>query len=363
MGRYLEIQQTRFGDRLRVEQEIEPAALDCRVPTLVLQPLVENAIRHGIEPAGRPGIVRLSASRRGATLVLTVEDDGVGFGGSGGAVPLNCRRRFRAPRPAQAEPGLVWPIFTIVSAPFTVPSRNWSCRAPPEALRFASRFPGMSLPRTPVPASSRREDDHRHPCRRRTARAGADPRPVEDERDVKLVAECADGAQALREIQQRRPDLLFLDVQMPRLNGFEVWRPWSRAGCWSSCLRRPMTNTRSGRLSSMPLDYPFAVYRGAIPEGAAAGASALGAGIPASGSAIECPRSVRFTRRLPVAGGFWCGHRSGSCFSSPRRSSGWRRREITSRCTQERSSTSSAKRFRRWRHGSPRRASCASAVR
>ncbi|MFO1461865.1 MAG: histidine kinase [Verrucomicrobiota bacterium] len=89
VGRYLEIQQTRFGDRLRVEQEIEPAALDCRVPTLVLQPLVENAIRHGIEPAGRPGIVRLSASRRGATLVLTVEDDGVGFGGSGGAVPLN----------------------------------------------------------------------------------------------------------------------------------------------------------------------------------------------------------------------------------------------------------------------------------
>jgi len=45
---------------------------------------------------------------------------------------------------------------------------------------------------------------------------------LEDEPDVEIVAECADGAQALKETQQRRPDLLFLDVQMPRLNGFEV---------------------------------------------------------------------------------------------------------------------------------------------
>lgn len=45
---------------------------------------------------------------------------------------------------------------------------------------------------------------------------------LKDEPDVEIIAKCADGAQALRETQERRPDLLFLDVQMPRLNGFEV---------------------------------------------------------------------------------------------------------------------------------------------
>lgn len=79
--RYLEIQRTRFGDKLRVEEDLEPPALDCRVPTLVLQPLVENAIRHGIEPGDRPGTVRVAAARQDGRLVLTVEDDGVGLAG------------------------------------------------------------------------------------------------------------------------------------------------------------------------------------------------------------------------------------------------------------------------------------------
>lgn len=80
LDRYLEIQQTRFGDRLRFEQQIEPAALDCLVPTLLLQPLVENAIRHGIEPSGNPGVVRVSAQQVDGRLAVSVEDDGVGLG-------------------------------------------------------------------------------------------------------------------------------------------------------------------------------------------------------------------------------------------------------------------------------------------
>lgn len=77
--RYLEIQQTRFGDRLSVEQDIDSAALDCLVPTLLLQPLVENAIRHGLEPAEHAGVLRLTAHRNNGELVLTVEDNGMGL--------------------------------------------------------------------------------------------------------------------------------------------------------------------------------------------------------------------------------------------------------------------------------------------
>ena len=97
--RYVEIQQTRFGDKLRFEQDIEAEVLSCLVPTLVLQPLVENAIRHGIEPLVNVGLVRLTARRSGGKLILTVEDDGVGLvgnksnGGTGIGLP-NLRGRL-----------------------------------------------------------------------------------------------------------------------------------------------------------------------------------------------------------------------------------------------------------------------------
>lgn len=79
LDRYLAIQQMRFGDRLRSEQTIAPDTLECLVPALVLQPLVENAIRHGIEPSGRPGCVRVTAACTAGELALTVEDNGLGL--------------------------------------------------------------------------------------------------------------------------------------------------------------------------------------------------------------------------------------------------------------------------------------------
>jgi len=85
--RYFEIQQTRFGDRLHFERQIEPGTLDCLVPTLLLQPVIENAIRHGIELAEGAGLVRLSARAEAGKLVLTVEDDGVGLRKGDTALP------------------------------------------------------------------------------------------------------------------------------------------------------------------------------------------------------------------------------------------------------------------------------------
>ena len=79
LRRYVEIQQTRLGERLRFEEEIAPEALDCLVPALLLQPLVENAIRHGIEPSANPGLVRVIAQAQGDILIVRVEDNGAGL--------------------------------------------------------------------------------------------------------------------------------------------------------------------------------------------------------------------------------------------------------------------------------------------
>ena len=79
LKRYLEIEQTRLGDRLTVKMDIQPETLRARVPNLILQPLVENAIRHGIEPRARPGRIELRAQRQNGTLALEVKDNGTGL--------------------------------------------------------------------------------------------------------------------------------------------------------------------------------------------------------------------------------------------------------------------------------------------
>ncbi len=75
---YLTIEQARFGDRLRVVREVEPAALTVPVPGLILQPLVENAVAHGIAPLKRGGTIRIAARVEGDALLVEVGDDGVG---------------------------------------------------------------------------------------------------------------------------------------------------------------------------------------------------------------------------------------------------------------------------------------------
>ncbi|MFN8670136.1 MAG: histidine kinase [Gemmatimonadaceae bacterium] len=76
---YLDIQRTRFSDWLQVEVEVAPEWRRALVPHLILQPLVENAIRHGLSVRQGPGHVRVAATRVGERLVLRVEDDGVGL--------------------------------------------------------------------------------------------------------------------------------------------------------------------------------------------------------------------------------------------------------------------------------------------
>ncbi len=77
--RYLEIERIRFQDRLTVVYDIAPDTLEAKAPNLILQPLVENAIKHGIAPLEQGGSIKVTSERVNETLVITVSDTGPGF--------------------------------------------------------------------------------------------------------------------------------------------------------------------------------------------------------------------------------------------------------------------------------------------
>ena len=98
---YLEIERTRFQDRLTVTVDAEPATLNARVPDLILQPIVENAIRHGVAPRAAAGRIEIRAERLNGSLRLQVRDDGAGLtrepgasGRRGGLGIANTRARL-----------------------------------------------------------------------------------------------------------------------------------------------------------------------------------------------------------------------------------------------------------------------------
>ena len=80
---YLYIEEARFGDRLQVEIDVAPAVVKEHMPSLILQPLVENALKHGLGPKRGPGHLWISAHSHGDQVRLMVEDDGIGLGPSG----------------------------------------------------------------------------------------------------------------------------------------------------------------------------------------------------------------------------------------------------------------------------------------
>jgi LytS/YehU family sensor histidine kinase len=100
LDRYLDLEQMRFGARLEVVREIDPSTESALVPNLLLQPIVENAIKHGIEPKMDQGRITIrSFSARPGLLRIEIEDNGRGMsGGRGlgsGVGTSNCQARLR----------------------------------------------------------------------------------------------------------------------------------------------------------------------------------------------------------------------------------------------------------------------------
>jgi LytS/YehU family sensor histidine kinase len=98
---YLDIEQVRFGDRLRTEIDVTPDAWEAAVPAFVLQPLIENAVRHAIAPRESGGAITIEAQRAGGVLRVVIVDDGPGVrddgraNGSGRIGLTNTRDRLR----------------------------------------------------------------------------------------------------------------------------------------------------------------------------------------------------------------------------------------------------------------------------
>ena len=132
--RYLAIEQVRFQDRLRIEVETSPVTAQALVPTLILQPLVENAIRHGISRRAQAGRVVIRARRTDDNLILEVEDDGPGLDSDTTPVPgtglglKNTRARLEQLYPEnyafELIPSPAGGTLVRLRIPFKLPARS-----------------------------------------------------------------------------------------------------------------------------------------------------------------------------------------------------------------------------------------------
>jgi two-component system, LytTR family, sensor kinase len=135
---YLAIQRVRLEERLQIRTRIEPDILDAEVPTFLLQPIVENAIRHGVARESRPGWIEIAIRRRGQRVCATVTDSGNGLAGGTVATGVgvsNCVARleqlygrehsFRLAnvRGAGASAVIEWPLRKVESQLAGSPSR------------------------------------------------------------------------------------------------------------------------------------------------------------------------------------------------------------------------------------------------
>lgn len=162
LKRYLEIEQTRFGNRLTVKMDIAPETLEAQVPNLILQPLVENAIRHGIEPRSKSGRIELRAQRHNGALTLEVSDNGTGLPGNQalreGVGLSNTRARLRElygeAHQFELRPGADGGLMVHLCIPFRKPIRSEPAAGRHQGRQAAEPIGVSTLPNPSAPRAN-----------------------------------------------------------------------------------------------------------------------------------------------------------------------------------------------------------------
>ena len=199
---YLAVEQQRYGDRLQVSWDIADETRRMSLPPLLLQPLVENALKHGLGARLEGGHLAIVAAREGDSLRLSVTDDGAGL-----PVAAAGRHRHRQPAPPALHP---------LRRP--APLQPWS-RATATTVAHARPAGGRLTMRVLI------VDDE--------PAARARLHTMLEELDVEVTGEAANGLEALDRVSAQRPDVLLLDIAMPEVDGFDVVAASPRArGRW-----------------------------------------------------------------------------------------------------------------------------------
>ena len=224
---YLEIEKMRFEDRLRPKFDVDPAVEKGRLPSLLLQPLVENAIKYAVTPqGGRRRNLRFRAARRGSGAARRIRYRAGIAGKQKPAKPFN-RRRHRQYQGATGT-GL-WPGPYLQGAGHAAGRVRGRDRDPVSARRAAQGDTVTTAGIIHRPDRAAPASENKTIMTIRTILVDDEPLAIQGlelrlqaHDDVEIVAKCQNGREAISAIKTHKPDLVFLDIQMPGFDGFSV---------------------------------------------------------------------------------------------------------------------------------------------